>query len=123
MIELWLRAGAWAIIVLPFILLYSIAAAIVWLTHESQARPFFASCIGIGAPFFVSVATGCPNSARTMFLGMPGVKRSTSFRDGCFAASTGEQPAAPSATKASTAGDVVDHRLNLQGAAHMSASW
>ena len=56
MIELWLRAGAWAIIVLPFILLYSIAAAIVWLTHESQARPFFASCIGIGAPFFVSVA-------------------------------------------------------------------
>jgi len=56
MVELWLRAGAWAIVVLPFILLYSIAAAIVWLTHESQARPFFASCIGIGSPFFVSVA-------------------------------------------------------------------
>jgi hypothetical protein len=56
MIELWLHSGAWAIIILPFILLYAIAAAIVWLTHKSPARTFFASCIGIAGPFFASVA-------------------------------------------------------------------
>ena len=37
-------------------LLYLIAAGIVWLTHLSPARPFFASCIGIAGPFFASVA-------------------------------------------------------------------
>jgi hypothetical protein len=29
---------------------------LVWLTHLSPARPFFASCIGIAGPFFASVA-------------------------------------------------------------------
>jgi hypothetical protein len=43
MIELWLRSGMVGIIVVPFILLYAIAAGIVWLTHESPARPFFAT--------------------------------------------------------------------------------
>jgi hypothetical protein len=56
MIELWLRSGTAGIIVVPFVLLYLIAAGIVWLTHESPARPFFASCIGIAGPFFASVA-------------------------------------------------------------------
>ncbi len=56
MIELWLRSGTAGIILLPFAILYLIAAAIVWLTHLSPARPFFASCIGIAGPFFASVA-------------------------------------------------------------------
>ena len=56
MIDVWLRSGALAIILIPFVLLYLIAAGIVWLTHLSPARPFFASCIGIAGPFFASVA-------------------------------------------------------------------
>jgi hypothetical protein len=56
MIEVWLRSGALAIILIPFVLFYLIAAGIVWLTHLSPARPFFASCIGIAGPFFASVA-------------------------------------------------------------------
>jgi hypothetical protein len=56
MIDLWLRSGTVGIIVLPFVLLYAIAAGIVWLTHKSSARPYFASCVGIPGPFFASVA-------------------------------------------------------------------
>jgi hypothetical protein len=56
MIDLWLRSGIVGIILIPFVLLYSIAVGIVWLTHLSSARPFFASCIGITGPFFASVA-------------------------------------------------------------------
>ena len=56
MIDVWLRNGALGIILAPFVLLYLIAAAIVWLTHLSPARYFFASCIGIAGPFFASVA-------------------------------------------------------------------
>jgi hypothetical protein len=56
MIELWLRSGTVGIVLIPLVLLYLIAAGIVWLTHLSPARPFFASCIGIVGPFFVSVA-------------------------------------------------------------------
>ena len=56
MLELWLHSGSAGIVLIPFILLYAIAAAIVWLTHLSPARPFFASCIGIAGPFFASVA-------------------------------------------------------------------
>jgi hypothetical protein len=54
--DVWLRNGALGIILIPFVLLYLIAAGIVWLTHLSPARPFFASCIGIAGPFFASVA-------------------------------------------------------------------
>jgi hypothetical protein len=56
MIELWLSSGTAGMILIPFVLLYLIAAGIVWLTHLSPARPFFASCIGIAGPFFASVA-------------------------------------------------------------------
>jgi hypothetical protein len=56
MIDLWLSGGPAGIILIPFLLLYGIAAGIVWLTHLSPARPFFASCIGIVGPFFASVA-------------------------------------------------------------------
>src|SRR6187200_3292213 len=56
MIDLWLSSGPAGIILIPFLLLYGIAAGIVWLTHLSPARPFFASCIGIVGPFFASVA-------------------------------------------------------------------
>jgi hypothetical protein len=56
MIDLWLRSGTAGIILIPFVLLYLIAVGIVWLTHLSPARPFFASCIGIAGPFFASVA-------------------------------------------------------------------
>src|SRR5262249_11942324 len=56
MLELWLRGGSAAIVLIPFILLYALAAAIVWLTHLSPSRPFVASCIGIAGPFFASVA-------------------------------------------------------------------
>src|SRR5262245_21595440 len=56
MIDLWLRSGSLGIVVVPFIVLYGIAAAIVWLTHLSPWRPFFISCIGITGPFFASVA-------------------------------------------------------------------
>src|SRR6185369_15473203 len=53
---LWLRGGALAIILIPYVVLYLLAAGIVWLTHLSPLRPFFASCIGITGPFFASVA-------------------------------------------------------------------
>jgi hypothetical protein len=56
MIDLWLRSGTVGIIVFPFVLFYAIAAGIVWLTHKSPARPYFASCVGIPGPFFASVA-------------------------------------------------------------------
>ena len=56
MIDLWLQSGTVGIILIPFVFLYSIAFGIVWLTHLSPARPFFASCIGIAGPFFASVA-------------------------------------------------------------------
>lgn len=56
MIDLWLDSGAVGIILIPFVLLYFIAVGIVWLTHLSPARPFFASCVGIVGPFFASVA-------------------------------------------------------------------
>jgi Protein of unknown function (DUF4239) len=56
LIDVWLGSGALGIILVPFVLLYLIAAGIVWLTHLSPARPFFASCIGIAGPFFASVA-------------------------------------------------------------------
>src|SRR5215469_4034130 len=56
MIELWLSSGTAGVILIPFVLLYLIAVGIVWLTHLSPARPFFASCIGITGPFFASVA-------------------------------------------------------------------
>ena len=56
MIDLWLRSGTAGIIVIPFVLFYAIAAGIVWLTHKSPARPYFASCVGIPGPFFASVA-------------------------------------------------------------------
>ena len=56
MFDLWLHSGTLAIIIIPFALLYLIAVGIVWLTHLSPARPFFASCIGIAGPFFASVA-------------------------------------------------------------------
>ena len=56
MIDLWLRSGTVGIIVIPFVLFYAIAAGIVWLTHESPARRYFASCVGIPGPFFASVA-------------------------------------------------------------------
>ena len=56
MLELWLRGGQAGIVLIPFIVLYAISAAITWLTHLSPARPFFASCVGIAGPFFASVA-------------------------------------------------------------------
>src|SRR5215510_6223814 len=56
MIDLWLSSGPAGIILIPFLLLYGVAVGIVWLTHLSPARPFFASCIGIVGPFFASVA-------------------------------------------------------------------
>ena len=56
MIETWLQSGTVGIVLIPFVLLYGFAAFIVWLTHLSPARDFFASCIGIAGPFFASVA-------------------------------------------------------------------
>jgi len=56
MIDLWLDSGTIGIIVIPFVLLYVVAVGILWLTHLSPARPFFASCVGIVGPFFASVA-------------------------------------------------------------------
>jgi hypothetical protein len=56
MFDLWLRSGTVGIIVIPFVLLYLLAALIVWITHKSPARPYFASCVGIPGPFFASVA-------------------------------------------------------------------
>jgi hypothetical protein len=56
MIDLWLDTGTAGIVLIPFVLLYLISAALTWLTFASPARPFFASCIGVAGPFFVSVA-------------------------------------------------------------------
>src|SRR5215470_11715453 len=56
MIDLWLRSGTAGIVLIPFVLLFAIAAGIVWLTHLSPARAYFASCVGIVGPFFGSVA-------------------------------------------------------------------
>src|SRR5690349_23881130 len=56
MFDFWLRSGTFGIIAVPFVLLYLVAAGIVWLTHKSPLRPFFASCVGIPGPFFASVA-------------------------------------------------------------------
>src|SRR5258706_15006804 len=56
MFDIWLRMGTFGIVAVPFVLLYIVAAGIVWFTHLSPARPFFASCIGITGPFFASVA-------------------------------------------------------------------
>lgn len=56
MIDLWLRSGTTALIVLPIVVCFAMAAFLVWLTHLSPARPFFASCVGIVGPFFTSVA-------------------------------------------------------------------
>lgn len=56
MLDAWLETGPLGIVLIPFVLLYCIAAAITWLTHLSPARPFFASCVGIAGPFFASVA-------------------------------------------------------------------
>ncbi|HEY8015061.1 MAG TPA: hypothetical protein VIE35_04495, partial [Dongiaceae bacterium] len=55
MVDSWLSGSTVGIVLIPILLLFSIAAAIVWLTHLSPARPFFASCIGILGPFFASV--------------------------------------------------------------------
>ena len=51
MIDLWLDSGTAVIVLVPFTLLYLVGACIVWVTHLSPARPFFASCIGIVGPF------------------------------------------------------------------------
>ena len=56
MFELWLSFGTLGIVLFPFIVLYLIAVLIVWLTHKSPARLYFASCVGIPGPFFTSVA-------------------------------------------------------------------
>ena len=56
MVDLWLRSSTLGIVLIPFVVLYAIAAFIVWLTHKSPARPYFASCVGITGPFFASVA-------------------------------------------------------------------
>jgi len=56
MVDSWLSGSTVGIVLIPILLLFSIAAAIVWLTHLSPARPFFASCIGVVGPFFASVA-------------------------------------------------------------------
>jgi hypothetical protein len=56
MIDAWLRSGTLGIILVPFIVLYGVSGAIVWLTQLSPMRPFFVSCIGITGPFFASVA-------------------------------------------------------------------
>ena len=56
MFDLWLSSGSVGIVLVPFILLYLIAVLIVWITHKSPARSYFASCVGITGPFFTSVA-------------------------------------------------------------------
>lgn len=56
MFDLWLSSNTLVIVVAPFVVLYSIALLIGWITHKSPARPYFASCIGIPGPFFASVA-------------------------------------------------------------------
>src|SRR5215207_4643539 len=56
MFDLWLSSGSVGIVLVPFILLYLIAVLIVWITHKSPARSYFASSVGITGPFFTSVA-------------------------------------------------------------------
>lgn len=56
MVDLWLNSGTLGIVLIPVVLLFSLAAGIVWLTHLSPARPFFVTCIGVTGPFFGSVA-------------------------------------------------------------------
>ena len=56
MIDLWLGSGTAGIILIPFAVLFALAAGMTWLTHRSPARPFFASCVGVTGPFFGSVA-------------------------------------------------------------------
>jgi hypothetical protein len=56
MLDLWLGANTLVIVLGPFVVLYSIAHFIGWVTHRSPARPYFASCIGIAGPYFASVA-------------------------------------------------------------------
>ena len=56
MFDLWLSSGSVGIVLIPFIVLYLIAVLIVWVTHKSPARLYFASCVGITGPFFTSVA-------------------------------------------------------------------
>jgi hypothetical protein len=55
MFSLWLSSDAVVVVLVPFVVLYSIALLIVWVTHKSPARPYFASCVGIAGPFFASV--------------------------------------------------------------------
>lgn len=56
MLDMWLGSKTLVIVVVPFVALYAIALLIVWVTHKSPARPYFASCTGIPGPFFASVA-------------------------------------------------------------------
>jgi hypothetical protein len=56
MFDSWLSSGTLGIVLVPFIVLYLIAVLIVWLTHKSPVRFYFASCVGITGPFFTSVA-------------------------------------------------------------------
>jgi len=39
--------GIAGIVILPFLVFYPVAALIVWLTHLSPARPFFASSVSV----------------------------------------------------------------------------
>ena len=55
MFDIWLSSSTLVVVLVPFVVLYSIALVIVWVTHKSPARPYFASCIGIAGPFFASV--------------------------------------------------------------------
>jgi len=56
MFDLWLSSNTLVIVLVPFVVLYSIALLIVWITHKSPARPYFASCVGIAGPFPATVA-------------------------------------------------------------------
>jgi hypothetical protein len=56
MFDLWLSSGTLVIVLVPFVVLYSIALLITWVTHKSPARPYFASCIGTAGPFPATVA-------------------------------------------------------------------
>jgi hypothetical protein len=56
MFDLWLSSKTVVIVLVPFMVLYSIAFLIAWVTHRSPARAYFASCIGIPGPYFASVA-------------------------------------------------------------------
>ncbi|MFO1037576.1 MAG: hypothetical protein U1E45_12070 [Geminicoccaceae bacterium] len=57
MIDLWLRSGTAGIVLVPLVLLNLIAFGIVWLTHLSPVRPFFATFVGVCGPFFAAVST------------------------------------------------------------------